>query len=40
MKKMHSLYNILTAYRTAIIVVPTKDEAEQAIEELSKGFKF
>ena len=35
-----SLYNILTAYRTAIIVVPTKEEAEQTIEELSKGSSF
>ena len=35
-----SLYNILTAYRTAIIVVPSKDEAEQALEELSKGSSF
>ena len=35
-----ALYNILTAYRTAIIVVPTKDDAEQTIEELSKGSSF
>ena len=35
-----SLYNILTAYRTAMIVVPTKDEAEQTIDELSKGSSF
>lgn len=35
-----SLYNIPTAYRTAIIVVPTKEEAEQTVEELSKGSNF
>ncbi|HJF31483.1 MAG TPA: peptidyl-prolyl cis-trans isomerase [Sporosarcina psychrophila] len=35
-----ALYNIQTAYRTAIIVVPTKDEAKQTIEELSKGSSF
>ncbi|WP_342507764.1 peptidyl-prolyl cis-trans isomerase [Sporosarcina sp. FSL K6-2383] len=35
-----SLYNISTAYRTAIIVVPTHDEAKQAVEELSKGSSF
>jgi foldase protein PrsA len=35
-----ALYNILTAYRTAIIVVPTKADAEQTIEELSKGSSF
>ncbi|NYF26435.1 peptidyl-prolyl cis-trans isomerase [Sporosarcina sp. JAI121] len=35
-----ALYNIQTAYRTAIIVVPTMDEAKQTIEELSKGSSF
>ncbi|MCG7346242.1 peptidyl-prolyl cis-trans isomerase [Sporosarcina sp. ACRSL] len=35
-----SLYNILTAYRTSVIIVPTKQEAEQAIDELSKGSSF
>ena len=35
-----SLYNIVTAYRTAIIVVPSKDEAEQALDELSNGSSF
>lgn len=35
-----ALYNIQTAYRTAIIVVPTTDEAKQTIEELSKGSSF
>ncbi len=35
-----ALYNIKTAYRTAIIVVSTKDEAEQTIDELSKGSSF
>ncbi|MFJ7936827.1 peptidyl-prolyl cis-trans isomerase [Sporosarcina sp. NPDC096371] len=35
-----SLYNISTAYRTAMIVVPTKKEAEQTIDELSKGSSF
>jgi foldase protein PrsA len=35
-----SLYNISTVYRTAIIVVPTKGEAEQAVDELSKGSSF
>ncbi|WP_336824273.1 peptidyl-prolyl cis-trans isomerase [Sporosarcina sp. USHLN248] len=34
------LYNILTAYRTSIIIVPTKKEAEQALDELSKGSNF
>jgi foldase protein PrsA len=35
-----ALYNIQTAYRTAIIVVSTKDEAEQTIDELAKGSSF
>ncbi len=35
-----SLYNILTAYRTAVIVVPTKEEARQTVDELSKGSSF
>ena len=35
-----ALYNVLTAYRTAIIVVPTKTDAEQTIDELSKGSSF
>lgn len=38
--KNESLYNILTAYRTSVIIVPTKEEAEQAIDELSKGSSF
>lgn len=35
-----SLYNIQTAYRTAIIVLPSKDKAQQALDELSKGSSF
>ncbi|MDW0118714.1 peptidyl-prolyl cis-trans isomerase [Sporosarcina thermotolerans] len=35
-----SLYTILTAYRTSIIVVPSKKEAERALSELSKGSSF
>lgn len=35
-----ALYNISTAYRTAMIVVPTKDEAKQTVDELSKGSSF
>ena len=35
-----SLYNILTAYRTSLIVVPTKKDAEQALDELKKGSSF
>lgn len=35
-----SLYNISTAYRTAMIVVPTKEEAQQTVDELSKGSSF
>ncbi|MCM3639474.1 peptidyl-prolyl cis-trans isomerase [Sporosarcina luteola] len=38
--KNESLYNILTAYRTSVIIVPTKDEAEQALDELAKGSSF
>ena len=38
--KNESLYNILTAYRTSVIIVPTKEEAEQALDELSKGSSF
>lgn len=38
--KNESLYNILTAYRTSVIIVPTKEEAEQAVDELSKGSSF
>ena len=35
-----SLYNVATAYRTAIIVLPSKKEAEQALGELSDGSNF
>lgn len=35
-----SLYNISTSYRTAVIVVPTKEEARQTVDELSKGSSF
>ncbi|MCZ2260591.1 peptidyl-prolyl cis-trans isomerase [Sporosarcina sp. G11-34] len=35
-----SLYNLPTSYRTAIIVLPSKDEAEQALGELSGGSSF
>lgn len=38
--KNEFLYNILTAYRTSIIIVPTKKEAERALDELSKGSSF
>ncbi|WP_432362991.1 peptidylprolyl isomerase [Sporosarcina sp. UB5] len=38
--KNESLYNILTAYRTSVIIVPTEEEAEQALDELSKGSSF
>lgn len=36
----NALYNIETAYRTAIIVLPTKEEAEQAARELKDGSNF
>lgn len=39
-EKNESLYNILTAYRTSVIIVPTKEEAEKALDELSKGSSF
>ncbi|MGG0669068.1 peptidyl-prolyl cis-trans isomerase [Lederbergia citrisecunda] len=39
-EKNESLYNILTAYRTSVIIVPTEEEAEQALDELSKGSSF
>lgn len=35
-----SLYNIATAYRTAVIVHSSKDEIEQALGELSGGSSF
>lgn len=35
-----TLYNVMTAYRTSIIVVPTKKEADQTLDELSKGSSF
>ncbi|MDN4608831.1 peptidylprolyl isomerase [Sporosarcina highlanderae] len=35
-----SLYTILTSYRTSIIVVNSKKEAERALDELSKGSSF
>lgn len=35
-----SLFHTLTTYRTAIIVVPTNGEAEQTLDELSKGSSF
>ena len=35
-----SLYNISTSYRTSILVVPTKKEAEQSLDELKKGSSF
>lgn len=34
------LYDIATTYRTAIIVLPSKEKAEQALEELSGGSSF
>lgn len=35
-----SLYNIQTTYRTAVIVLPSKEEAAQAAEELAEGSNF
>ena len=35
-----SLFNISTSYRTSILVVPTKKEAEQSLDELKKGSSF
>lgn len=35
-----ALYNVATAYRTAIIVLPSKKEAEQALKELVEGSNF
>lgn len=35
-----SLYNIKTAYRTAVIVVNSKEEAEQVLNEASNGSSF
>ena len=35
-----SLYNIATAYRTAVIVLPSKDEAERSLGELVAGSSF
>lgn len=35
-----SLYNILPAHRTAVIVVPSKKDANQVLDELSKGSSF
>lgn len=35
-----SMYNIATAYRTAIIVLPSKGIAEQVLSELSGGSSF
>lgn len=35
-----SLYNVPNAYRTAVIVVNSKDEAEQALRELADGSNF
>ncbi|MHC8514805.1 peptidylprolyl isomerase [Sporosarcina sp. ITBMC105] len=39
-KENESLFNILTAYRTSVIIVPTKKEAEQALDEIAKGSSF
>ena len=35
-----ALYNVATAYRTAIIVLPSKSEAQQTLKELSDGSNF
>lgn len=35
-----SMYNIATAYRTAIIVLPSKEIAEQVLDELLAGSSF
>ena len=35
-----SLYNTANAYRTAIIVIPSKEEAENALTELEEGSSF
>lgn len=39
-KENASLYNIKTAYRTAIIVINSKEEAEQVVNEASNGSSF
>jgi foldase protein PrsA len=39
-KENSSIFNTVTTYRTAVIIVPSKGEAEQALEELSKGSSF
>lgn len=35
-----SLYNLLPTYRTSVIIVPSKQEAQQALDELKKGSSF
>ena len=35
-----SMYNVATAYRTAIIVLPSKEIAEEVLDELSAGSSF
>lgn len=35
-----SLYNLSTAYRTAVIILPSKEEADQALGELLGGSSF
>lgn len=35
-----SMYNVATAYHTAVIALPTKAEAEQTLSELSGGSSF
>ncbi len=39
-KENSSIFNTVTTYRTAVIIVPSKGEAEQALDELSKGSSF
>ena len=35
-----SMYDVQTAYRTSVIVLPTKEEAEQTLKELGEGSSF
>lgn len=35
-----SMYDVQTAYRTSIIVLPTKEEADQTLKELGEGSSF
>lgn len=39
-KENASLYDVQTAYRTSIIVLSTKEEADQTLKELTEGSNF